>query len=95
MFGKLDKTNESLPDLNAREIVLLLPILLFIVWIGVRPNSFLEPMKLSVDKVVERVNTETETPVVGQVIYQGETRDSTVEVETANLQLIKEEAQTK
>ena len=95
MFGKLDKTNESLPDLNAREIVLLLPILLFIVWIGVRPNSFLEPMKLSVDKVVERVNTETETPAVGQVIYQDEARDSAVEVETANLQLIKEEAQTK
>ena len=41
MFGKLDKTNESLPDLNAREIVVLLPILLFIVWIGVRPNFFL------------------------------------------------------
>jgi NADH-quinone oxidoreductase subunit M len=95
MFGKLDKTNESLPDLNAREIVLLLPILLFIVWIGVRPNSFLEPMKLSVDKVVEKVNAETETPVVGQLIYQDETRDSVVEVETANLQLIKEEAQTK
>ena len=52
-------------------------------------------MKLSVDKVVERVNTETETPAVGQVIYQDETRDSAVEVETANLQLIKEEAQTK
>ena len=48
MFGTLDNTNASLPDLKPREIVVLLPILLFIVWIGVHPNTFLKPMKASV-----------------------------------------------
>ena len=97
MFGKLDKTNESLPDLNAREIVVLLPILLFIVWIGVRPNFFLEPMKISVNTVAEKVKVKDtdNTPAMGQVIYHDETQDSVIEIQAANLQKIKEEAQTK
>ena len=97
MFGKLDKTNESLPDLNAREIVILLPILLFIVWIGVRPNFFLEPMKISVNIVAEKVKVKDtdNTPAMGQVIYHDKTQDSVIEIQAANLQKIKEEAQTK
>ena len=58
MFGTLDKTNENLPDLNAREIVVMLPLLLFIVWIGVYPKPFLSKMEKSVGIVVTKVQTD-------------------------------------
>ena len=95
MFGTPDNTNENLPDLKPREIVVLLPILLFIFWIGVHPNSFLDPMKVSVNKIAEKVDVSTNTPAVGQVIHHGETQDAVQEVQTATLQLIEKEAQTK
>ena len=63
MFGTLDKTNEELPDLNAREIVVMLPLLLFIVWIGVYPKPFLSKMQKSVGLVVTKVQTE---PAMGR-----------------------------
>ena len=59
MFGTLDKTNAELPDLNAREIVVMLPILLFIVWIGVYPKPFLSKMEKSVDIVVTKVQAQS------------------------------------
>lgn len=69
MFGTLDKTNENLPDLNAREIVVMLPLLLFIVWIGVYPKPFLSKMEKSVGIVVTKVQTQTE-PAMGQLEKQ-------------------------
>jgi NADH-quinone oxidoreductase subunit M len=97
MFGTPDNTNEKLPDLKPREIVVLLPILLFIVWIGVFPKTFLKPMESSVNTVAAKVkvNAEENTPAVGQVIHHGEKQDAVQEVKTATLQLIEEEAQTK
>ncbi len=59
MFGTLDKTNAELPDLNAREIVVMLPILLFIVWIGVYPKPFLSKMEKSVEIVVTQVKAQS------------------------------------
>ena len=67
MFGTLDKTNENLPDLNAREIVVMLPLLLFIVWIGVYPKPFLSKMEKSVGIVVTKVQT---APTMGQLEKQ-------------------------
>jgi len=41
MFGPItNKVNEKLLDLNAREIGLLIPLVIFMVWIGVRPLDF-------------------------------------------------------
>lgn len=41
MFGPIThKVNEKLQDLNAREIGLLVPLVIFMVWIGVRPVDF-------------------------------------------------------
>ena len=98
MFGTPDKTNAALPDLKPREIAVLLPILLFIVWIGVFPQTFLKPMESSVNAVAAKVkvNAEENTPAVGQVIIDGETQNPVIlKSETAIGQLIKEEAQTK
>ena len=74
MFGTLDKTNAALPDLNAREVVVLLPILLFIVWIGVYPKPFLNRMEKSVGLVVTQVRQET-APAMGHAEKQS-LRDS-------------------
>jgi len=69
MFGTLDKTNQALPDLNTREVVVLLPILLFIVWIGVYPKPFLNRMEKSVGLVVTQVRQET-APAMGHIEKQ-------------------------
>jgi NADH-quinone oxidoreductase subunit M len=53
MFGTLDNPkNQELSDLNLREILVLLPIVVFIVWIGVYPRPFLKRMEKSVSHVL-------------------------------------------
>jgi len=95
MFGTPDDINASLPDLKPREIAVLLPILLFIFWIGVGPNTFLKPMEASIKEVATKVKVVPETPEVGQVNRQVDTDDAVQEVKTATLQMIEEEALTK
>ncbi len=69
MFGTPDKINAALPDLTARELIVLLPLMLFIVWIGVYPKPFLSRMEKSVDVVVKQVRRGT-APAIGQVTPQ-------------------------
>jgi NADH-quinone oxidoreductase subunit M len=47
----------GLPDLDAREFVALLPMVVLIFWIGIYPNTFLSFMHASVDHLLQRVNT--------------------------------------
>jgi len=52
-LGPLDKDeNRKLFDLNRREIVTLVPLLVFIFWIGLYPAPFFHLMAPSVDKLV-------------------------------------------
>ena len=95
MFGKLDKTSESLPDLNSREIAVLVPIVAFIVWIGVFPNTFLKPMETSVGEVAAKVQATSYTPTLGQANNDRETQESLPKLNTENTKLIEEETQTK
>lgn len=56
IYGKLENPqNKELTDLNYREIGLLIPILLFIVWIGVYPFTFLNKSELSIKQVLNNV----------------------------------------
>ncbi len=55
--------NEKLQDLNAREIVILAPILLLIVFMGVYPKPFLDRMKPSVDLTLKRFATIQTAPI--------------------------------
>jgi len=56
MFGELtNPKNAELEDLSAREIVIMLPLLLFVFWIGVYPNTFFEKMNPAMQQVIDQV----------------------------------------
>ncbi len=56
-FNALEKQeNREVPDLSAREMVILGPMLALMIWIGVNPTPFLERMEPSVHVVLEQVN---------------------------------------
>ncbi|MBY0521262.1 MAG: NADH-quinone oxidoreductase subunit M, partial [Sphingomonas sp.] len=45
-----------MPDLSAREIAMLLPIGLAVLWMGIYPESFLAPMRNDAKTLVARVS---------------------------------------
>ena len=51
------KKNEDLKDLSLREIVILVPLLIFIFWIGLYPRPFFELMGPTVHQLVEALGT--------------------------------------
>jgi NADH-quinone oxidoreductase subunit M len=54
MLGPIDnEDNKDLKDINKTELISIIPILIFIVWIGVQPNTFLKITENSVKKVIE------------------------------------------
>ena len=56
VFGKVtNPENAKLPDLNAREIGLLIPLLLLMLFMGVYPRVFLDRSQASVEEVRSRV----------------------------------------
>ena len=64
MFGPLDKEeNKSLKDLNLREIAVLVPIIVMIIWIGIYPQTFLRKMDRSVEGFLTRSGQNTAPPV--------------------------------
>ncbi len=53
MFGELAKPElKGILDMNGREIAVFLPLVLITVWMGIYPNSFLDPIAPSVDKLI-------------------------------------------
>jgi NADH-quinone oxidoreductase subunit M len=56
LYGPVTKEeNRALRDLGGREILLSLPIVALVVWIGVAPETFLSRTAGSVDAVISRV----------------------------------------
>ncbi len=58
VFGEVKnpKLNE-LTDMNKRELLVLIPIFIFIVWIGIYPSTFLNVSKQTSKKIIEHVIT--------------------------------------
>jgi NADH-quinone oxidoreductase subunit M len=57
IFGELTKAPlKAILDMNRREIAVFLPLVLITIWMGVYPNSFLDPMAPAVDKLIGDYN---------------------------------------
>ncbi|MDP3112221.1 MAG: NADH-quinone oxidoreductase subunit M [Thermodesulfovibrionales bacterium] len=56
-FMEVNPKVAGLKDIDAREIITLLPMVLLIFWIGIFPNTFLGFMHESVRHLLERVNS--------------------------------------
>ena len=55
VFGELTKDDvRAMPDLSTREMLLLVPIALAVLWMGVYPESFLAPIRGNVASLVAR-----------------------------------------
>lgn len=53
VFGELTKDSlKGILDMNRREIMVFLPLVLITLWMGIYPSSFLDPMAPSVDKLI-------------------------------------------
>ena len=63
LFNPLDKkVNFHIPDLNRRELALLIPLLAGIVWLGVYPKPVLDRMQASAQHFVQSVNDRAMQP---------------------------------
>ncbi len=53
IFGLLKKDELlGIADLNKREILVFTPLVLVVLWMGIYPTSFLEPMEISITKLL-------------------------------------------
>jgi NADH-quinone oxidoreductase subunit M len=58
IFGEVrHEANRRLPDLTLREWAILVPVLVFIVWIGVYPTAFTDKTRASVEALIMQVQT--------------------------------------
>ena len=73
MFGKLtNPSNQSLHDLSVREIVVLVPIVVFIVWIGVYPSTFLKTSAASTRQIVKMLEQTRSGEIHSTVLSPGQ-----------------------
>ncbi len=57
VFNGLDNpANRHLPDLNARELTILVPLVALILWLGVYPKPFLDRMEPSAEWLVQHMD---------------------------------------
>lgn len=61
VFGEVknEELKHELTDMNLREIIVIVPILIFIVWIGVYPSTFLKLTEVSTQSILQQVGTFT------------------------------------
>lgn len=70
MFGPVtNEENKNLEDLNAREIGLLIPVMVFIVWIGIYPSYFTGFSEVQVETLLEQSTQKAQT-VLSQATTQ-------------------------
>ena len=74
MMGKVtNPKNEELKDLSAREVIIMLPLILFIFWIGFYPNTFLEKMNPSIDNLINQVKEKQQVAMMAENLDQSVT----------------------
>jgi len=61
IFGTITRADlRNLFDLSPREKAVFAPLLVLVLWMGVYPSSFLRPIQVSVDHLVQQVNAATQ-----------------------------------
>jgi len=71
IYGDLDKEDvKAMPDLSLREKAIFAPLIAVVLWMGIYPNSFLEPIHVSVSSLIEThfsstASTHADTGVAG------------------------------
>lgn len=71
-MGTLESdSNRALADLNVRETVILVPIVILALWMGSYSSTFLGRMESSVQKVVDRIE-QVRAPQTFRVEYRGD-----------------------
>jgi NADH-quinone oxidoreductase subunit M len=69
-FMEMNPKVAGLQDVNMREFITLLPMVVLIFWIGIYPNMFLSFMHPSVQHLLERVNSGGAPAVAVNVVTQ-------------------------
>ncbi len=71
LFNPLDKPeNEHIPDLNKRELALLVPLIAVIIWLGVYPAPVLRRTEASAQLLINRVEGRSATPRLSEATSQ-------------------------
>jgi NADH-quinone oxidoreductase subunit M len=69
LFNPLDKPeNEHIPDLNKRELALLVPLVAVIIWLGVYPAPVLRRTEASSRSLIDRVERHSDSPLVSEAM---------------------------
>jgi len=75
MMGKVtNPKNEGLKDLSVRELVVMLPLILFIFWIGFYPNPFFEKMNPALDNLINQVKEKQQVAIMAEGLDQSVTQ---------------------
>ena len=75
MFGQVtNEKNANLPDLSWREIAYFAPLLLFIVWIGVYPSTFLDKTKATTAQFISKMEKAKAAKLTLSHLFKGEAR---------------------
>ncbi len=67
-FLEINPKMQGHKDIDLREILTLLPLILLVFWIGVYPNTFLSFMDVSVQHLIARVNTPVQQNLAQHII---------------------------
>jgi NADH-quinone oxidoreductase subunit M len=61
VFGEVknEKLKLELTDMNLRELIVLIPIFIFIIWIGIYPGTFLKLTEASTQSILQQVGSFT------------------------------------
>jgi NADH-quinone oxidoreductase subunit M len=61
-FGEVTKEeNKNLPDVNKRELIALVPLVIITIWLGIYPKPVLGPINTSVEAVVELMHEKAQS----------------------------------
>ena len=79
-FGECDKDeNKKLVDMNGREKLIIIPLIILIFWIGLYPGTFTNKIEPSVKKLVEDVRMQQEKTVAPNDIIP-DTKTDAIEI---------------